>query len=401
VLPVVIAFVVIGVFLGSWTVITPELAEGLGGGEARLGMVLSVALLLAAVVNVWGGALAERRGTAAAMRTTCAAFAAALVGGALLRSPWGVAIGIVVVIAASGAVDVVVNVAATAGLADRPGRLVRVHAGFNAGGALGAVAVAALLAALGAGGWRPAWLGIAVMALALGWWCGRSDLPAGHAGEHVGLSEGVRVLREDGLVPLAGAFALGALVEGGIATWGVLRLRNGLDAGLLVGAGGAVAGYALSGVTRLAVSGVQTAAGARRLVVGGALLAAVGIGLLAAVTQPVAAAGGLVLAAAGISVTWPLIMSEVGRDRERPGAVVGALTSAGYLGIVVGPGALGLVAGVWSLPAALWLLAVASAGVAVLVVVSRRRSRAGRPRTAAPPARRGPAPSGTVPSPRR
>jgi MFS family permease len=60
-------------------------------------------------------------------------------------------------------------------------------------------------------------------------------------------------------------------------------------------------------------------------------------------------------------------MSEVGRGRERPGVVVGALTAVGYLGIVVGPGLIGLVSGRLGVSAGLWLLAGCIAVVPVLL----------------------------------
>ena len=314
--PVAGTLVTLGLFIGIWTVVTPEIEAALGGGPGRLGLVLTGALVVAAAMNTVGGALAERRGTSAALRLTLAWWAVALAVGTVAPAPWGVALGIVVALSGSGAVDVVANVGATAALADRPGHLVRFHALFNIGGAFGAVVAAALLGLTGAVGWRLAWAAAAVfvvvaLVLSLG-----ADLPAGHPGEKVRLSEGMRTLHRERLIPVALAFALGATVEGGVNTWGVLQLRGQLDAGLVVGAGGAVLGYLIAAVARLSVSRVQTAAGARRVVAAGTVVAGCGLVVLATVTVPVAAAAGLVMAAGGISVCWPLLMSEVGRGRE-------------------------------------------------------------------------------------
>ena len=370
--PVGATFLTLGLFLGSWTVTTPEIQDALGGGPGRLGLVLTGALVVAAAMNTLGGALAERRGTSAALRLTLVWWGAALVVGSVAPAPWGVAIGIVAVLSASGAVDVVANVGATAALAARPGRLVRFHALFNVGGAGGAVMVGVLLGLGGAVGWRWAWAACAVAVLAVVVAARGVALPAGHAGEHVRLSDGMRTLRREGLVPVALAFALGATVEGGINTWGVLQLRGQLDAGLLVGAGGAVLGYLIAVVARLGVSGVQSARGARRVVTAGTVLAGAGLVVLATVGQPVVAAVGLVLAAGGISVCWPLLMSEVGRGRARPGMVVGAVSTVGYLGAVVGPGLIGLVAGRFGLGAG---LAVLAAGAFCIPLLLRGRRR--------------------------
>lgn len=370
--PVAGTLVTLGLFIGIWTVVTPEIEATLGGGPGRLGLVLTGALVVAAAMNTVGGALAERRGTSAALRLTLAWWAVALAVGTVAPAPWGVALGIVVALSGSGAVDVVANVGATAALADRPGHLVRFHALFNIGGAFGAVVAAALLGLTGAVGWRLAWAAAAVfvvvaLVLSLG-----ADLPAGHPGEKVRLSEGMRTLHRERLIPVALAFALGATVEGGVNTWGVLQLRGQLDAGLVVGAGGAVLGYLIAAVARLSVSRVQTAAGARRVVAAGTVVAGCGLVVLATVTVPVAAAAGLVMAAGGISVCWPLLMSEVGRGRERPGMVVGAVSTVGYLGAIVGPGAIGLVAGAFGLSTGLLVLAVGAFGIPLLLRTGRR-----------------------------
>lgn len=360
-------------FMGAWTVATPEVEAALGGGPTRLGVVLSAALVVAALFNTVGGTVAERRGTTAALRWSLSAWALALAVGSVLPAAGGVAVGIVVVLALGGSVDVVANVAATAGLADRPGRLVRLHAVFNLGGAAGTLVVGVLLGLTGAVGWRWAWALTAVVVVVLVATTAGVQLPAGHAGSEVRLSDGLRELRAQRLVPVAVAFALAAVVEGGVNTWGVLQLRGQLDAGLLVGTGGALAGYLVAVAARLSVSRIATADAARRAVIGGSVLAAAGLVVLATVRSPLPAAAGLVLAAGGVSVCWPLLMSEVGRGRERPGVLVGAVTTFGYLGSVVGPGLVGSVAGAAGVSAGLLVLAAAAATVAVLVGARRGR----------------------------
>lgn len=373
--PVGGSFVALGLFMGAWAVSTPEIERALGGGPGRLGSVLSVALVVAAGANTVGGVLAEHRGTTAAMRLALVVWAAVLSTAALLPAPWGVASGVVLAMSAGGMVDVVANVAATAGLADRPGRLVRLHAVYNVGGAAGTILVGVLLAATGAAGWRWAWISTAVLVVAIVASTTRVHLPAGQVGRKVRLTEGLRVLRRERLVPLALAFALAAVVEGGVATWGVLQLRGQLHAGLLLGAGGAFLGYLVAVAARLSVSRVVTAAAARRAVVSGTVAAAAGLVVLAVVGQVVLAAVGLVLAAGGVAVCWPLLMSEVGRGRERPGVVVGAMTTLGYLGSVIGPAMVGAVSARLGVSAGLVLLAACAAVVPLLVLVGGRPSR--------------------------
>lgn len=369
--PLVGTFSLLGLFLGGWTVMTPEVEDALGAGPGRLGLVLSGALLVAAGANVAGGVFTERWGTTRALTTFLVLWSITLLVGSVAPAPWGVAAAVVLVLSAAGAVDVVANVAGTAALADRPGHLVRLHAMFNLGSAGGAALVAVALGVLGTAGWRWWWLVVSLLVVGgAAVWRGR-HLPAGLPGEHVGLLDGMRTLRRERLVGVALAFSLGAMVEGGIATWGVLHLRGQLDAGLLVGAGGAVLGALVAAGTRLAAGGVQSAAAARRLLVAGVSTASAGLVVLAVAPWPLAAAAGLVAAAGGVSVCWPLLMAEVGRGRDRPGVVVGSVTAVGYLGIVLGPGVVGLVAGRWGVATGLWMLAAAAALVPVCLVVGR------------------------------
>jgi MFS family permease len=354
--PVAAVFVLIGLFVGAWAVSIPEIERALGGGPGRLGLALTVALGLASVANSWGGALAERRGTSRAMAVALTIWAVAAAVGALAPAPVGLALAIVVVYTVFGPVDVVANVAATAALADHPGRLVRIHALFNGGGALGAA-----------------------IGLCLAVWAARSRLPAGAAGDHVGVAEGVRILHREGLIPVALAFGLGAMVEGGITTWGVLQLREQVGAGVLVGALSSVLGYSVAFIARMSVGRVQTRRGARQVLVVGTALAAVGLAALAFAPVTAAAAAGLVLAAGGVSVTWPLLMSDVGRGRTRPGALVGALSSVGYVGLVVGPGLIGVIAGWFGLTVGIALLAAGVAVVPALLALRWRNEGAEEP----------------------
>ncbi len=373
--PVVGAFVIIGLFVGSWAVSIPEVERALGGGPGLLGVALTVSLGLAAVVNAGGGVLAERLGTSRAMSLTLGVFAAVAVGGSLAPAPVGLFLAVVLAFAALGPVDVVANVAATAALADQPGRLTRVHAMFNGGAAVGAAVAGGLLFLLGAWSWRLAWAAVAVLAVALAAAVRNRVLPAGHPGEHVGFAEGIRILRRERLLPVAVAFALGALVEGGVTTWGVLQLREQVDAGVLVGATSSMLGFTIACLVRLASGRIATRRGARLVLVVGTSVSAVGLLVLALVPVTAVAAAGLVLAAGGISVSWPLLMSEIGRGRPRPGALVGALSSVGYIGLVIGPGLIGLVAGWFGLPVGILLLAL-SAGAFPVVLGLHWRSTA-------------------------
>src|SRR5215216_6233837 len=193
-------FVVFGVFWGTWAVAAADVEDALGLSHGGFGLLLSVALAAAVASNAVGGALAERRGTGPVLTASLAAWGILLIVAAACHPAAAFAALLVVAMGLGGVVDVVMNVAATAGLAGRPGALVRFHATFNAGAALGAAVTGLLLAADVT--WRWAWLAIALAALAVAALLRRADLPAGGAGEHVPLTGALPLLRREGLLLL-------------------------------------------------------------------------------------------------------------------------------------------------------------------------------------------------------
>jgi len=363
--PVASVFAGLGFFVGAWAVVTADVERALGFGASGFGLVLAVALAGSAMVNALAGGWAERWGTRRVLAWGLAAWGLTLLGVSVSGSGLWLAAAIVVAISLGGAVDVTMNVAAVAGLADRPGQLVRFHAWFN-GGAVAGAAGAGLLLHAGLS-WRWALAATVPLAVANVAWVQRTDLPAGLAAESRGghgLFGAIQTVRAEGLALLAFVFACGAMVEGGIDTWGVLVLRQRLDVGVLVGAAAYLMGAAVATVARITLGPAAGALGAQRGVGLGAGLATLGLVLLA-VAPTAGAVVGLVLAAAGISVCWPLLISHASAGFERPGLVVGGVTAIGYLGFVVGPPLVGWLARGLGLRHALLVLAASAAFVAV------------------------------------
>jgi len=357
-------FVLFGVFWGGWAVAAANIEHSLGLSNGGFGLLVSVSLVGGASANFVGGTLCERFGTSKVLAAALSSWAALLLFGAAMRTPFIMELAIAVIFLNAGLVDVAMNVAGAAALSDRPGKLVALHARFNAGAAAGAALTGALLAAKIS--WRWTWVGVAGVAIAFAVSAWREPLSGGVRGESRSLLGSVALLRREHLLPLAATFALAAMVEGGIDLWGVLFLRTQLAAGLLVGAGGAVLGYSVAALARSLLGPRVGHRGPARGVVIGAGTAAVGAALLA--IAPVAALGavGLILAAGGISMCWPLMVAEAGRGRERAGVVVGAVSAFGYLGLVAGPAVVGGVANATGLRGALGILAAAALIVALI-----------------------------------
>lgn len=358
-------FLVFGAFWGAFAIAAADIEQDLGVSHGAFGLLLSVALSGAAVSNAVGGALAERRGTGMVLSLALAGWAAATLAVVLVRPPVLLGVTLVVAVMGAGLVDVVMNVAATAALVDRPGALVRFHALFNTGAGLGAGLMGVLL---GFGhSWRWAWVLVAVLAVAVAPTV--RSLPASATvatrDEPASLFAVFRLLRREHLVLLALAFATAAMVEGGVELWGVLFLRSTLPSGLAVGAVSAVIAYAIAATARVVIGPRAGRRGAARGISAGAGVAAVGLLILVLVDVPVVAGAGLVLAAGGISMCWPLFLAHASAGRERPGTIVGGVSSIGYLGFVLGPTIVGWMSALVGLRAGLLVLAVAAVAVAV------------------------------------
>jgi MFS family permease len=363
-------FLCFGFFWGAWAVSALDVKTSLDVSDGPFGLILSVSLLAAAAANAVAGSLAERWGTQLALSRALTAWGLLLLVGAAVHRPLAFGAVLVGVIAFGGAVDVVMNIAATAALGRQPGRLVQFHALFNLGVVGGALIVSTLLRAGSSSRWT--WLTTALAALVLAALCRRARLPAGAIGERHGLLESIRTVRREGLLILAVVFATASMVEGGIDTWGVLYLREEVATGLLVGAAAFVLGQTMATIARVLLGPAAGSLGARRGVTLGAGLAAAGLAIMASRPPIGIAAAGLVLAAAGISVCWPLLLAHAGAELDRPALVVGGVTSVGYLGFVVGPAVVGWLAETLGLQAGLAALAIAAGFVAV--ATSRRRA---------------------------
>ncbi len=171
---------------------------------------------------------------------------------------------------------------------------------------------------------------------------------------------------------LAIVFAASAMVEGGIATWGVLYLRGHLGLGVLAGVGAYVVGESLATLTRMAGGPSVGRLGTRRGVAFGAGLSGIGIALEALTSVPAIGAIGLAIACVGITVVWPLLLADVNNEARHPALAIGGVTAAGYLGMVAGPPIVGILSGVFDLTTGLMVLAATALFVAVTPAHVRR-----------------------------
>ena len=136
---------------------------------------------------------------------------------------------------------------------------------------------------------------------------------------------------------LALVFAASAMVEGGVATWGVLYLRAARRARCVAGVGAYVVGNLLATLTRVGSITIVNTLGQRRTVALDAAITGAEMASEVLCHMPLLAATGLAAASLGISVVWPLLIADVGDEARDPALAIGGVTAAGYLGMVAGP----------------------------------------------------------------
>ncbi len=217
-----------------------------------------------------------------------------------------------------------------------------------------------------------AWIAIAVVAVVTASWVRVTPVPEPPRAGHPSILRAVASLRHQGLVVLAAVFGAAAMIEGGIATWGVLYLRTHLGVGVLAGVGAYAAGESLATVTRIGGGPVVGALGSRRAILVGGLLAAGGIATEALCRSTPIAATGLACAAVGISVVWPLLLADVNNEARHPALAIGGVTACGYLGMVTGPPLVGVLSSAFGLRTG--LLVLAAIGLFVALTPARVRS---------------------------
>ena len=355
------AFSAFGVFWGAWAVLLPEVKAQTGASVAELGVALLFVAAAALPTMFATGLLLDRFGPRI-LPVSAAFFGLAVLLPGLADSVWQLVLALIVVGAASGALDVSINFGATSIEACGGAPIMqKAHASFSAGFLAGSV-FAALAREAGADS-LPILLATSTVPF-LSAWLNRDALrlppPAERRAPRISLTKP--------LLTLGVLCGIAFVVESGIEQWSALFLETELDASpAYSGLGPAFfAGAMVTG--RVLGHGLGLRFGDRRLLAGGALLSASGLAVAAVSTAVPVAILGFFLGGAGISVAAPVLLGAAGRDKseqERGGAVA-SVTTVSYLGFLAGPPLIGVVSGALDLRAGIALLA----GVAALTSIA-------------------------------
>jgi MFS family permease len=356
-----LAFAAFGFFWGSWGAVLPAVQIHARAGDGELGLAL-LCIGAGALAGMRPAGLAVDRRGRGVLPLAVLGFGVCAMLPALATSAIALSAALLLLGAASGALDVAINTEAVR--AEATGRRVLhlVHAGFS-----GAVVVASLLTGvLRTAGASPRIVLGSVAALLVITAIVLSRLTAAPSAARAAPARWRQLLRVPApLLTLGGLAALAYLVENAWQNWSAVHLERTLAAapGLAALGPAVFAGAAVAG--RLSGQRLSELVSERAMLRGGAALGALGTLVGATAPTVLVALLGIAIAGLGTSVCAPTLISLAGRTGspgERGGAV-STVTTLAYLGFLLGPALVGVAADATTLRIAL----IGVAAVALLL----------------------------------
>ncbi len=352
-----------GVGYGSWVPRIAEIKTRLDLSDGQLGLALFMAAVGALIAMPLAGAAAHRFGSRRATALTVVLSGLSLPPLALVPGWPALALALLFLGAAVGALDVAMNSQGVA-VEKRYWRPIMssLHGMFSLGAMAGAGATGLIAGAEIA--LLPHFIGIGTLVALVGLAACRPMLPAsaeaGAAGPGFAWPSAGILL--PGIVALAGL-----LSEGAMADWSSVYLSASLGAGTTTAAVAFAAFSLMMAVGRFSGDRLVARLGGDRVVRAGGALAATGLGLTLAIGQQYLAVIGFGLVGAGLSCVFPVVLSSAARTPDLPpSAAIAAVCTLGYLGFLIGPTAIGGLAELIGLPGALGLVVLLCALIAAL-----------------------------------
>jgi fucose permease len=371
---VALIFFVNGFVYASWVPRLAEIRSGLALSEGELGIALLMLAIGALVAMPVTGGLIARYGSRILTAATVGLLGLALPPVAFAGGLAWLCLAFLLYGAATGALDVSMNAQGIAvERAYRRPIMSSLHGMFSIGAMAGA-GVTGLVASQGVGIVAQL-LTTGAVTMVLGPLLARVLLPA--QADAGGRGEGF-VLPDRRLVALGLIAFCGLLGEGAMGDWSAVYLDQSLGADVQVAAM-AFAVFSLTmALGRFSGDRVVARFGGGAVVCGGGALAALGLGATLLIGRPEAAIVGFGLIGAGLSCIFPVALSAAARTPGMAaGTAIAGVCTIGYLGFLIGPPAIGGLAELVGLPAALGAVVL----LFVLIVVlgnraSERRERA-------------------------
>lgn len=372
----VAAFVLLGVFWGTFAVLLADLAGEIGLSPGPLGVALFVGAVASIVSMALFGWASDVVGRRIFVLAALVVFGVGIFGLSSAGSFAGLILALVVIYIGSGLYDVGINASAI-DIEREVGRRIMAyfHASFSAGGFVGAVASGFLLAA--GTDYRVVYLlvlvPLAVVAVMVITTNLSSPAPADETSENSGSIFSMFANRA--LLLVAFIATLGLLSEGEMEHWSGVYLRDSLGLSALAGGTGVAVFFGAMAVGRIGAASLINAFGTRRVLRVAGVLAAAGMAISLATTQPVLVVLGFLIVGFALSAVVPIAFSLAGDmvAPEKVGAATSVLTTTSYGGFLLGPVMVGGLAEVFGLRLALATIIVA--GAAIFILSLRLKSR--------------------------
>lgn len=346
-------FFIGGFGAASWAPLVPLLRERLAIGEDVLGMLLLCIGIGSLLTMPLSGAAAVRFGCRRTLTVAAAAFALLLLVLCQVDNMVLAVVFLLIFGAMMGCIDVVVNIQAVLVEKAAKRRLMSgMHALWSVGGFIGAGLFGIWVGSLGLTPFVSTCIAAGIMLITLAFFA-RHLLPFG------GESGGAMVAIPRGIVAFVGVVAcIAFLVEGAIMDWSGVFLTTVRNFDMsLAGTGFTVFSAAML-IMRLLGDVTVQKLGQKNVVLGGSLLAFLGFLLVIFAPSSLLLYAGFFAIGIGSANIVPVFFSLLGKQNDMPiSMAVPAVSTLGYLGILMGPAAIGFLAHQTSLYAAFGLLA--------------------------------------------
>lgn len=362
-------FFIGGFGAASWAPLVPLLRQRLDVGENVLGMLLLCIGMGSLITMPISGSLSVRLGCRKVLTVASLLFVTFLLA---LCHATSIAVAVVSLLgfgAAMGAIDVTANIQAV--IVEKAARrqlMSGMHALWSVGGFAGAGLFGVWVGGLGFTPAASTGVASAIMLLVLAIFS-RHLLPFGGDGG------GTWLAMPRGVVAYVGIVAcISFLLEGAIMDWsGVFLITVRHFDISKAGAGFTVFSAAML-VMRLLGDWTVQRLGQKAVVLGGSLMALVGFLLVVFAEKELSLYVGFFAIGIGIANIVPVFFSLIGKQKDMPiSNAVSAVSTMGYLGILMGPAAIGALAHIVGLCAAFGFLAALVALQAVVAAYVYKR----------------------------
>ncbi|RYY83017.1 MAG: MFS transporter [Comamonadaceae bacterium] len=360
-----------GFIFATWGVHIPTVKAHYGLDEAQLGMAMLAAGFGAMVGLIRASHWIGRYGTRDTARIVGVVYALLLTG--LIASHSYLALLAVLVLfgLATSVFDVVINTeAAQLELLGGGTLMSGMHGMFSLGGMVGAMTGGAALAA----GLTPQWhlICVALLMACAVLVASRRMLP--RAATAAAARSGTGFGRPRGALVVLGILAaLGLIAEGAIYDWSVLYLHQELGSPQQQAALAYASFSAAMAAARFGGDALRARFAPAPLLRASALLAAAAMAVVLTTDTPWLALVGFAAVGIGFANVVPILFSAAARVPDvDPARGIAAVSAAAYLGFMVGPPMIGLLARLGSLTSALWLVV----GFAAALGLSARHAQA-------------------------